>query len=232
MEDSKNSLSRYLARTGISSRRKAVILINAGHVTVNGVVVINPAMRLCAADEVTVNSKLVFAAPKIYILLNKPYGYITTLSDEHGRKTVMDLVPVRKYRLYPVGRLDRQTTGLLLITNDGDLAYRLSHPQYEVNKTYLVTLNAPVKESDFAQIQVGIFLSDGYIKVDKIKRLSNRRIELILHSGRYRIIRRLFVKLGYAVTELDRIIYAGLKKEGLPVGSWRQLIKKEVDQEG
>ena len=144
----------------------------------------------------------------------------------------MDLVSVGEHRLYPVGRLDRNTTGLLLLTNDGDVAYRLSHPCYEVCKTYLVTLNLVFRRCDFVRIKKGLLLSDGYIKVDTIVRLprtaSRHKVMITLHSGRYRIVRRLFEKLGYAVIKLDRVMYAELRKEGLLVGNWRMLAKKEL----
>lgn len=165
----------------------------------------------------------------MYLLLNKPSGYITSHSDEKGRQTVFDLVrDIGKQRLHTIGRLDKNTTGLLVLTTDGDLTQQLAHPKYEVQKTYIATLDKPVSMFDIMQIRKGIYLKDGKVTVDRIARIGSNKAKITLHSGKYRIIRRLFKKLGYNVLVLDRINYAGLTKQGLKNGHWRQLTLAEI----
>ncbi len=226
------SLSKYLAQAGVASRRKAVELIEEGAVAVNGKIVTEPGYKLKETDSVTCNGKLVRSEKRIYILLNKPRNYITTTADEKGRKTILDLLPASiKTRLFPVGRLDRDTTGLLLITNDGHLAQLLAHPRYEVEKVYAATLDRLLRHEDLQVMKQGIHLKDGFIKVDDIryvKDLPRNHVKVTLHSGKNRIVRRIFESFGYDVKRLDRLEYAGLTKKGLPVGGWRYLTDGEI----
>lgn len=229
----KMKLNHYLAQAGIASRRKAADLVKTGNVTVNGNVVKNPGYEVKDDDAVAVNGKSVRIEKKLYILLNKPVGFITTVVDEKGRPTVLNLIPNRiKGRIYPVGRLDRNTTGLLLLTNDGDLAHTLAHPRHRLQKTYYVILNKPVHHSVIERIKKGIRLPDGIVHVDRISYVANRpknHIKLILHSGKYRIVRRLLRYLGFTVVALDRVSYVGLTKKGLKRGKWRFLKKEEIN---
>jgi len=227
------NLTKYLSQAGIASRRNVVALIKEGHVRVNGVVETKPSYLVQPEDVVTYKNKRVVIEKKLYVLLNKPAGYITTLSDEKGRKTVMDLLAdAFTVRLYPVGRLDCNTTGLLLLTNDGDLAQRLAHPRYEVSKVYQVELDQPLTIADFQKIKQGLVLKDGPIAVDEIYFVPQKtyhHVVVRLHSGKNRIVRRIFEHLKYRVQSLDRIEYAGLTKKGLKVGSWKELTKYEVE---
>lgn len=227
-----NSLSKYLAQAGIASRRAVVDLIKQGYVKVNGKVIKEPGHKLKDTDTITYLDKPVESDKKVYILLNKPTGYITTVADDQDRKTVLDLVrSATAARIYPVGRLDRDTSGLLLLTNDGNFAQKLAHPRYEVQKTYLVTLDRLVTKEDYEQIRKGIHLKDGFIKVDGIYYLPEKKrncVKVIIHSGKNRIVRRIFEFFGYRVSKLDRIAYAGLTKKGLAVGNWRHLTKDEI----
>lgn len=225
-------LNKYLAYAGISSRRNAVEFINKGKVSVNGTIIKEPGYIVQDGDIVRLNNKVITLQKNIYVLLNKPKGFITSTEDDLSRDTVMDLLkPKIKERLYPVGRLDRDTTGLLLLTNDGMLAQRLSHPSHEVSKIYQVTLDAPLHYDHEKQIKEGVVLKDGLIKADAISVLNKvrTRLKIQLHSGKNRIIRRLFKHIGYHVLKLDRIVYANLSKKGLPVGMWRFLTTREID---
>ncbi len=222
------SLNKFISHAGICSRRKADVLIKSGKVFVNNQIVKEPFYKVESTDEVIVDGKLIKEEHKVYILLNKPKGYVTTVADEQGRKTVLDLIKGVSVRLYPVGRLDINTTGVLVLTNDGELTNRLSHPKYEVRKTYLITLDRLLIREDLLKIRNGVKLEDGLLKVDKIFLPTKSTIEVTLHSGRNRIIRRLFEHLGYKVTTLDRIGYAALSKGSLSIGKWRHLSKIEV----
>lgn len=226
-------LNKYLAIAGVASRRETVELIKEGHVTVNDELVTDPSYKVKSGDKVKYKDKIVKPEQKVYLLLNKPKGYITTVSDERGRRTVIDLVSdAGKYRLYPVGRLDRDTTGLLVITNDGDLAQKLSHPKYEVPKRYYAVLDKDLEVADFQKIKKGLHLPDGKIKVDKIFYVPNKpknHVNVELHSGKNRIVKRIFLHVGYKVTKLDRTMYANLAKKDLPVGKWRHLTKEEIE---
>jgi len=233
--NNKNStaLSKYIAHTGVCSRRKAVLLIKNGFVTVNNQVVIEPGNKISQSDEVKVQGKIVRPEQvTIYILLNKPKDYITTLSDQAGRRTVIDLIKSDVVqRVYPVGRLDRSTTGLLLLTNDGVLAHALAHPRYQVEKVYHVVLETLLQKHDLKKIESGVELEDGIVMIDAVHFIPNKQknyLKLVLHSGKYRVLRRLFKKLGYTIAKLDRVEYAGLTKKRLPIGAWRYLTEKEI----
>jgi 23S rRNA pseudouridine2605 synthase len=226
-------LNKYISNAGVCSRREADNLIKAGAVTVNGKVVAEMGYKINPGDVVNYGGGVIKSERKVYLLLNKPKDYITTMDDERGRKTVMELIKgATKERLYPVGRLDRNTTGLLLFTNDGDLTKKLTHPKYEVKKIYQVTLDKNLRGEDFQQIVDGMELEDGPIKVDDIQfagdSKSRRELGIEIHSGRNRIVRRIFEKLGYEVIKLDRVFFAGLTKKDLPKGRWRLLDEKEV----
>ena len=226
-------LNKYIAHGGICSRRKAGHLIKEGHVTVNDQIIIDPSYEVEPKDYVCVDGLLIKQEKKVYLLFNKPKDCITTVSDQFGRGTVMDFIPdrLKKVRLYPVGRLDRNTTGLLLITNDGELAQQLMHPRYDISKTYHVALDKPLTKEAMTLIKNGIILRDGKVKVDDIIYLAEKtknKICVTLHSGKYRVIRRLFEKMGYHVVSLDRVAYAHLTKKELPCGGWRFLTSVEI----
>lgn len=225
-------LNKYLSHAGVCSRRQAVEDIKSGQVTVNGAVVRQPWHNVHKGDKVVHKNKIVFPGKRIYILLNKPLDCVTTLSDQKGRRTVMDLIGnVVKDRVYPVGRLDRMTTGLLLITNDGQLTQDLAHPRHEVKKLYSIVLDRPLSHEDYQTIRDGIRLKDGVTRVDSIYYVPGKRknhVKVQLHSGKNRIVRRIFEHFGYNVLKLDRVNYAGLAKSGLPVGRWRFLTQQEV----
>jgi 23S rRNA pseudouridine2605 synthase len=225
-------LNKFLAHSGIASRREADNLIKAGLVEINGKVVTEMGYKVNPSDEVKFNGETLRAEKKVYVLLNKPKGFITTADDPKARKTVMELVAnAGNERIYPVGRLDRKTMGVLLFTNDGDLAKKLTHPSYGARKIYEVSLDKPLTKSDFTAIQDGLELEDGPIKVDEISYVegkSKNNIGVVLHSGRNRIVRRIFESLDYEVTKLDRVFFAGLTKKNLNRGQWRYLSPKEV----
>jgi len=227
------SLSKFLATAGIAARRKATILIKDGAVTVNNKIITEPGYKLSDNDIVRYRNKIVKPEDKTYILLNKPKNYITTAQDERNRKTVIDLITLKtKTRLYPVGRLDRNTTGLLLITNDGILAQKLAHPRHKITKSYRVTLSRPLETHDFEKLKNGLRLADGFIKPDRLYTVSGTKkhqVIIELHSGKNRIIRRIFAKLDYTIKQLDRFKYANLTKKNLPIGKWRLLTKKEIE---
>lgn len=226
------ALSKFLAQSGVASRRKVVELIEQGAIKVNNKVIKEPGCKLSIDDVVTYNDKLVRVEEKIYLLLNKPTGYITSVFDEKGRKTVMDILKKNfKQRLYPVGRLDYDTSGLLIITNDGHFAQQLAHPRYNISKTYAVTLERWLTHEDLDRIKKGLLLHDGLIEVDAVSYMppqARNHVKIMLHSGRNRIVRRIFEHLGYTVKKLDRIGYAGLTKKELPVGTWRYLTDEEI----
>jgi 23S rRNA pseudouridine2605 synthase len=226
-------LNKYIAHSGLCSRRDAVDIIKTGKVKVNGHVVTEPAHKILPNDNVLFNDKKVTPAKNlVYILLNKPKDYITTTEDELNRKTVLDIIKnATKERIYPVGRLDRNTSGVLLLTNDGELAQKLTHPSNEITKVYAVTLDRPLTKNDFETIQKGVKLEDGLAKVNSIAYTDpsdKTQVGLEIHSGRNRIVRRIFEHLKYEVKNLDRVIFAGLTKKNLPRGKWRFLSEKEV----
>lgn len=231
-EEEKIRLNKYLARAGVCSRREADTFIAAGTVSVNGKVVSEMGFKVSPDDEVRFNGALLRPEKKAYVLLNKPKNFITTTRDERGRRTVMELVAkASKSRLLPVGRLDRNTTGLLLFTNDGDLAKKLTHPKHGVNKLYHVYLNKSLRTADLERIRSGLQLEDGRVQVDEISFIESAKkseVGLKIHSGRNRIVRRIFEHLGYDVIRLDRVMFAGLTKKDLPRGHWRHLTRQEV----
>lgn len=226
-------LNKYVAHCGIAARRQAAELVKRGLVEVNGVVVDNPAYQVQEGDVVKYKGRVIEPeGRKVYILMNKPKGVITSVQDEKGRKTVMDLLGNQvPERVFPVGRLDRDTTGLLLLTNDGELAQKLMHPSRRVRKAYHVVLDKPLAAVDLDRIRQGLELEDGFIKVDEIDYVAGHpknEVGIILHSGRNRIIRRIFEHLGYEVKKLDRTWLAGLNKRGLRRGQWRYLTEREI----
>ncbi len=231
---SSDSLSKYLAQAGVASRRKVVDLIKSKVVTVNGTVISEPGFKINKNDCVRVNGNIIRSESKVYILLNKPKNCITTVSDDLGRHGVTDLVAdYIKERIYPIGRLDRNTTGLLVLTNDGELALQLSHPRFEVEKIYAVQLDKPFIRKDMNNLLAGVELEDGVVEIDNAYYFQDRpknNLAVVLHSGKYRVVRRVFEKLGYEVTKLDRTGYAGLTKTGVAVGAWRHLTPTEVAQ--
>ena len=226
-------LNRFIAQSGICSRREADDFIRAGVVTVNGQVVTELGTKVQPTDEVRFNDQRLQGEKKVYLVLNKPKGYVTSLEDPHAGKTVMELVKgACEERIYPVGRLDKNSLGLLLFTNDGDLTKQLTHPSYKKKKIYQVTLDKPLTRADMDRIAEGITLEDGEIHADEISYVKENRQEvgIEIHSGRNRIVRRIFEFLGYTVTKLDRVYYAGLTKKNLKRGAWRFLTREEVER--
>lgn len=227
-------LNKYLSNAGVCSRREADVLIQTGVVSVNGVAITSLGYKVKKGDKVQYDGETINAETKRYVLLNKPKGFITTMDDPLGRKTVMRLVAnACKERVYPVGRLDRETTGLLLFTNDGDMAKKLTHPRYQAVKIYHVETDKPVQSSHLELLMSGIELEDGRIYADKAEYVkdsnSSREVGIEIHSGKNRIVRRMFEKLGYQVVKLDRVQFAGLTKKDLPRGYFRHLTEQEVN---
>ena len=226
-------LNKYLANAGVCSRREADDFIQAGLVSVNGQVVTELGTKVLRSDNVVFHDQPVTIEKKVYVLLNKPKDYVTTSDDPQQRKTVMDLVKdACPERIYPVGRLDRNTTGVLLLTNDGELASKLTHPRFLKKKIYHVHLDKNVTAHDLQQIAEGIELEDGPIHADAIEYASptdKKQVGIEIHSGKNRIVRRIFEHLGYKVTKLDRVLFAGLTKKNVRRGDWRFLTEKEVD---
>ncbi len=226
-------LNKFLAHCGVCSRRDAVEIINEGKVKVNGVVATEPGYKVQPTDEVIYNTKKLFVTKNlVYILLNKPKDYITTTDDPQGRKTVLQLIQkATDQRVYPIGRLDRNTSGVLLLTNDGDLTQKLSHPSYEIKKIYEVKLDKILTKADFEKIADGLVLEDGKVLVDSLAYADSKDKSIIgieIHSGRNRIVRRIFEHLGYDVKALDRVMYAGLTKKNVERSKWRYLSEKEI----
>lgn len=225
-------LNKYLANAGICSRREADVLIATGVVTINGVTITELGYKIKPDDVVQYDGETINAEKKRYVLLNKPKGFITTMDDPRGRKTVMTLVSKAcRERIYPIGRLDRETTGLLLFTNDGDMAKKLTHPRYQSKKIYHVELNKPANKADFEKLLKGVDLEDGRSKVDLVSFVSDassKEVGVEIHSGKNRIVRRLFEAIGYEVVKLDRVQFASLTKKDLPRGMFRHLTEQEV----
>ena len=231
--DEKIRLNRFIANAGVCSRRDADILIQEGKIKVNGKVITSMGLKVGSKDRVTFQGKVLVGEKLVYVLLNKPKDYLTTTSDPKQRKTVMQLVQKAcNERIVPVGRLDRNTTGLLLLTNDGDLNKKLTHPSHEVRKIYHVQLERPIQNHHLQALINGLELEDGLVSLDAIEIISpdKKELGLELHSGRNRIVRRIFEHLGYEVTKLDRVVFAGLTKKDLPRGKWRMLTQREIIQ--
>ncbi len=226
-------LNKFMAHSGISGRREAAEIVKEGKVKVNNAVVTEPGFKVSAKDEIRVNGKKIFLAKNlVYILLNKPKDFLTTTDDPQGRKTVLDIVgKATPERIYPVGRLDRNTSGVLLLTNDGELSQKLTHPSNNIKKVYAITLNRPLEKKDFDKILKGVMLEDGMANVDALAYADIQDKTILgieIHSGRNRIVRRIFEALGYDVKNLDRVIFAGLTKKNVERGKWRFLSEKEV----
>jgi 23S rRNA pseudouridine2605 synthase len=232
-QDKTMPLNKYVAHCGICSRRDAVPLIKEGKMRVNDVVILEPGFKVNPNDVVSFGGKKIVPEKNlVYILLNKPKDYITTLDDPEGRKTVLDLLRgVTAERIFPIGRLDRNTTGVLLLTNDGDLTQKLSHPSHEVRKIYEVKLDKPLGKLDFERILIGLDLEDGFVRADSLAYTDPKDKSIIgieLHSGRNRIVRRMFESLGYDVRNLDRVMFGNLTKKNVERGKWRYLVEKEI----
>ena len=226
-------LSKFLAHAGHCSRRRATELIKSGVVKVNGNVVYEPFHELADDDSVKVSNKRVLPQQKLYFLFNKPKDVICTLSDTKERQTVADFFSNIKERLYPIGRLDRNTTGVLLMTNDGELTQKLSHPKFEITKTYQVTAHKDVSEEALERLRTGIKLEDGFMKVDSVSYASPKAkhvVVLSIHSGKKHVIKRLFKELRYFVEKLDRVNFAGLTKKNIPQGHYRPLTEQEIQK--
>lgn len=227
-------LNKFIAHCGVCSRREAIELVKNGQIQINGKVITEPGTIVNNGDKVSYKGKnLQLEVKKVYYLMNKPKGVITTLEDERGRKTVMDIIKFKiKERIFPVGRLDRATTGLLILTNDGDLAKKLTHPSHKVKKIYHVVVDKPVIPEDLATIKKGITLEDGIAIVDKVDYVSGvkgkNELGIEIHIGKNRIVRRIMEHLGYQVIKLDRVYLAGLTKKDLPRGFVRPLTEQEI----
>lgn len=226
-------LNRFIANSGVCSRREADTLIQAGVVTVNGEVVTELGTKVnIHDDDIRFNGERLKGEEKVYLIMNKPKGYVTTASDPHAEKTVIDLLKGCSSRVYPVGRLDKNTTGVLLLTNDGEIAERLTHPSYDKKKIYQVSLDRELSEEDYHKILEGVSLTDGDVKADELEFIDandKRKIGIEIHSGKNRIVRRIFDSLGYNVKALDRVYFAGLTKKGLKKGEWRYLTEGEIN---
>lgn len=226
-------LNRYISNSGVCSRREADELITKGLITVNGKKITELGTKVSKDDTVTYLGKKLQTGKKVYVLLNKPKGYVTTVKDPHAELTVLDIVKeATDERIYPVGRLDKSTTGVLLLTNDGDLTAKLTHPKYRIKKVYHVFLDREVIRTDLEKIVTGVELEDGIIAADAVSypdQDDRTQIGIEIHSGQNRIVRRIFEKLGYDVRKLDRVYFAGLTKKNLPRGTWRHLSPNEVN---
>ena len=226
-------LNRFIANSGVCSRREADTFIQAGCVTVNGEVVTELGTKVNVFnDDVRFNGERLKGETKVYLVMNKPKGYVTSASDPHADKTVMDLIKDCPTRVYPVGRLDKATTGVLMFTNDGEIAERLTHPSYDKKKIYQVALDRSLTQEDYDKILEGITLSDGFVQADELEVVDegdHSKIGIEIHSGKNRIVRRIFESLGYTVKALDRVYFAGLTKKGLKKGAWRYLSENEVN---
>ena len=226
-------LNKFIANSGICSRREADNFILAGVVTVNGEVVTELGTKVnINTDDIRFNGERLKGENKVYIVMNKPKGYVTTASDPHADKTVMDLLKGCPVRVFPVGRLDKNTTGVLMFTNDGEIAEKLTHPSYDKKKIYQVSLDSKLRQEDYDKILSGVELSDGVIAADELEYIEeddHRKLGIEIHSGKNRIVRRIFESLGYEVKALDRVYFAGLTKKGIKRGDWRYLSEGEIN---
>ena len=222
-------LNKYISQSGLCSRRAADELITKGKVQVNNKLCDQVGTKINKNDKVIVNKKLIKPEKNIYVLLNKPKDYISTNKDTHNRRVVFDLIKGINERLFSVGRLDRKTTGLLLLTNDGDIAKKLTHPSYKIKKIYSVTLEKKISNDEISQIKNGLFIEDEYIKVDNIERLEkDYEIGIEIHMGKNRIVRKIFESLNHRVSKLDRVLFGPFTKKDLPRGKWRILNQNEI----
>tara|TARA_Y100000996_G_scaffold242175_1_gene190546 strand:+ start:1891 stop:2616 length:726 start_codon:yes stop_codon:yes gene_type:complete len=222
-------LNKYISQSGLCSRRAADELIKKGKVQVNNKVCDQVGTKINKNDKVIVNKKLIKPEKNIYVLLNKPKDYISTNKDTHNRRVVFDLIKGINERLFSVGRLDRKTTGLLLLTNDGDIAKKLTHPSYKIKKIYSVTLEKKISNDEISQIKNGLFIEDEYIKVDNIERLEkDYEVGIEIHMGKNRIVRKIFESLNHRVSKLDRVLFGPFTKKDLPRGKWRILNQNEI----
>ena len=225
-------LNVYLAQAGLCSRRKAIELIKMGDITVNHWETRSASYEVKEKDTIRYKKKVIEFVPEtpVYIAVNKPVGVVSTVSDPQGRPTVVDVLGKKfKTRVFPVGRLDTHTTGIILLTNDGELSNKLAHPKYKIKKVYQITLDKPLEHADLLRIKRGLYLKDGAIKVDEIVQGYNKsKVKVTLHSGRNRIVRRIFESLGYNSRKLERINFAGISKKGLAQGEWRDITRTEV----
>ena len=226
-------LNKFISNSGICSRREADTYIEHGSVTINGQLITQMGYKVQPLDEVRFDGTLISMEQKRYVLLNKPKNYITTMEDDRGRKTVMELVGnATKERIYPVGRLDRNTTGLLLFTNDGELAKKLTHPKHNVRKLYHASLDKKLSLADLNKLRGDVIIEGKKVFIDAVSYVEGERkteIGIEIHSGRNRIVRKIFEHIGYSVTKLDRVIFAGLTKKNLPRGRWRELTQQEIN---
>ncbi len=226
-------LNKFIANSGVCSRREADTLIQAGVVTVNGEVVTELGTKVnVQTDDIRFNGERLKGEEKVYIIMNKPKGFVTTASDPHAEKTVLDLIKGCSARVYPVGRLDKNTTGVLLLTNDGEIAERLTHPAYDKKKIYQVAIERELSQEDYEKILSGVTLTDGEVKADELEYIDpndKRKLGIEIHSGKNRVVRRIFESLGYTVKALDRVYFAGLTKKGLKKGEWRYLTEGEAN---
>lgn len=230
--DEKIRLNKYIAAAGICSRREADKLIEKGDVKVNGKLITELGFKLNRSDQVELKGKILNPEKKVYIVLNKPKDVVSTVSDPHAKRTVLDIVNHQgNERIYPVGRLDRNTTGVLLLTNDGELTKKLTHPSHNKKKIYHVVLNKAISKNELSDILEGIDLDDGMVNADAISYVneSKHEVGVELHSGKNRIVRRIFEHLGYKVEKLDRVYFAGLTKKNISRGKWRYLSQKEIN---
>ena len=222
-------LNKYISQSGLCSRRAADELIKKGKVQVNNKLCDQVGTKINKNDKVIVNKKLIKPEKNIYVLLNKPKDYISTNKDTHNRRVVFDLIKGINERLFSVGRLDRKTTGLLLLTNDGDIAKKLTHPSYKIKKIYSVTLEKKISNDEISQIKNGLFIEDEYIKVDNVERLEkDYEVGIEIHMGKNRIVRKIFESLNHRVSKLDRVLFGPFTKKDLPRGKWRILNQNEI----
>jgi len=228
MMDKTVKIAKYLAQAGVASRRKAEALVKQGLVSVNGKISADPALRVNPkTDKILYGGKPLSPAQKVYYLLNKPAGYTCTAQDPHAEKLVGELVPAEP-KVWSVGRLDKMTSGLLILTNDGDLALSLTHPRYRVEKEYEITANLPLAENEIAAVQKGVLLEDGFIRPDRFEKIGGKRYRIVIHSGKKRVVRRIVEKIGKSVAQLKRTRVGSLKLQDLPEGKWRRLSSAEI----
>ena len=228
-KSTKIRINKFISQSGICSRREADNLIKRGLVFINGVKCDQLGKKISSKDKIEIKGKEIKPEKKTYILLNKPKDFITTHKDTHGRRTVFELLKGIEERVFHVGRLDRNTTGLLLFTNDGDLSKKLTHPSYKVKKVYYVTLNKPINDIDIKKIKNGLNIENEKIKVDNISTLDKKNeVGIEIHIGKNRIVRKIFEKIGFKVIKLDRVLFGMLTKQNLPRGRWRKLTESEI----